>query len=70
MMTKKLYTVPMTVCVMAIDTEPIMLKLSNMGDGNWAQYGVGDGDPDDGTEDDGRANTFIWDEMDDRLIGL
>ena len=59
----------MTVCVMAIDTEPIMLKLSNMGDGNWAQYGVGEGD-DGESQDDGRANTFIWDVMDDRLIGL
>ena len=66
MMTKKLYTVPMTECVMAINTEPIMQKLSYKGDGLWVQEGVGEGDPDE-TEDDGRANAFVWDEMDDRL---
>ena len=66
MMTKKLYTVPMTECVMAINTEPIMGKLSYMGDGLWVQEGVGEGD-DGETEDDGRANTILWDEMDDKL---
>lgn len=66
MIKKKIYAAPLTECVMVRGFEAIMNILSNHGDGTWSQGNVGEGDDED-TEDDGRANDFVWDQMDDRL---
>jgi len=55
---KKVYFAPETTQTIVV-VENLLQNLSNQGDGNWSQGGVGDGD-DDETEDDGRAKTSVW----------
>ena len=64
-MMKKIYTVPETSTVI-VEVESILQGLVQNSDGTWGQTLPGD-DSGDGTEDDGRANTILWDQMDDRL---
>ena len=48
--------------------EGSILGLSPMGEnGVWAQQGVDPEDPSEGTDEDGRGNTAIWDRMYDHL---
>lgn len=65
MIKKKTYAAPLTECVMVRGFENILddLTPSSSGDGVWSQGGVGEGD-DGETEDDGRANTALWDVLD------
>ena len=58
---KKVYFAPETTQT-SVEIVSLLQNLSNQGDGNWSQGGVGDGD-DDETEDDGRAKGIsVWDE--------
>lgn len=57
---KKVYFAPETTQT-SVEVEGLLQNLSNQGDGNWSQGGVGEGDDDD-TEDDGRAKGIsVWD---------
>ena len=58
---KKVYFAPETTQT-SVEIEGLLQNLSNQGDGNWSQGGVGDQDPDEGNDDDGRAKGIsIWD---------
>jgi hypothetical protein len=58
---KKTYFAP-EISQTSVEIESLLQNLSNQGNGNWTQGGVGEGDDND-TEDDGRAKSFsIWDE--------
>jgi hypothetical protein len=58
---KKTYFAPETTLT-SVEIESLLQNLSNQGGGNWTQGPVGDDDPEDPTEDDGRAKaTSIWD---------
>lgn len=62
-MKKKDYLVPQVKMLITTMEYGVLGDLSNQGDGNWSQGGVGDGD-DDETEDDGRAKGFksVWED--------
>ena len=57
---KKVYFAPETTQTNVV-VENLLQNLSNQGDGNWSQGGVGNDDDDD-TDEDGRAKgASIWD---------
>ncbi|MBR5083731.1 MAG: hypothetical protein IKX33_03955 [Prevotella sp.] len=47
--------------------ESLLQGLVQNSTGTWGQTIPGDDSGDEGTDDDGRANDFVWDQMDDRL---
>lgn len=61
---KKVYFAPETTQT-SVEVESLLQNLSNQGDGNWSQGGVGDNDqnPPADDDDEGRAKGFsVWDE--------
>lgn len=60
-MTKKTYFAPETTQTI-VEIEGLLQNLSNNGDGTWSQGGVGENDPSDPSEDEGRAKGIsVWD---------
>ena len=58
---KKVYFAPETTQT-NVEVENLLQNLSYQGNGDWTQGPVGDGDPDDGSDDDGRAKgVSVWD---------
>ena len=66
MIKKKIYSAPETSTVIVV-VENLLQGLVQNSKGQWGQTIPGDDEGDDGTDDDGRSNAFMWDEMDDKL---
>ena len=66
MIKKKIYSAPETSTVIVV-VESLLQGLVQNSTGTWGQTIPGDDSGDEGTDDDGRANDFVWDQMDDRL---